>query len=363
MKIGYITKESPYDVRAYSGTHYNMLQALQKQFDDVAVLGPIDHPYKNIAKLKGRALRLFDKRIYKYQYNVGLAKRMAAILDKRIELAKPDVLLGSLVSPEVAFLKSKVPLYLTTDATFPRLSLLHKSHTNLHPQSVRNAMALEKRAFERATKLILPLEWLAESAIKDIGIPASKIEVVPYGSNLGVRIASDEINDMVEKRQKGSVLKLLLVGVKWEEKGGPFALEVLKKILSLGIDAELTVIGYNPEIPNKPNQVKVLGFLDKQDEFGLSTLKKSYEESTFFLLPTRAECVGMSFIEAASYGLPAIGTNVGGVPEAVIHEKTGFICEETNTPEEIAEWIIHTWNDSNKYSELSHNAYSRSILS
>src|SRR5690554_1134311 len=165
MKIGYITKESPYDVRAYSGTHYNMLQALQKQFDDVAALGPIDHPYKNIAKLKGRALRLFDKRIYKYQYNVGLAKRMAAILDKKIEFAKPDVLLGSLVSPEVAFLKSKLPLYLTTDATFPLLNDVYASHSNLSKISIKNARRLENMAFEKATKLILPLKWLADSAM------------------------------------------------------------------------------------------------------------------------------------------------------------------------------------------------------
>jgi len=311
-----------------------MLQALQKQFDDVAVLGSIDHPYKNIAKLKGRALRILDKRIYKYQYNVGLAKRMAAILDKRIETAKPDVLLGSLVSPEVAFLKSKLPLFLTTDATFPLLNDVYASHSNLSKISIKNATQLERMAFEKATKLILPLKWLADSAMSEYGISSCKIAVVPYGSNLDFHASEAEISEMITRCISGAKLKLLFVGVRWEEKGGPFAVEVLKKILSKGVEAELLVIGCSPEVPNKLDEVKILGFLDKENELGLSILKKSYEEASFFLLPTKAECIGMSFIEAASYGLPAIGTNVGGVPEAVIHEKTGYICEETSTPEE-----------------------------
>tara|TARA_R110002050_G_scaffold23731_9_gene63471 strand:- start:3840 stop:4982 length:1143 start_codon:yes stop_codon:yes gene_type:complete len=359
MKIGYITKQSPHDVKAYSGTHYSMLRVLQSQFEDVVALGPLDHPYKNIAKLKGRVLRLFDKRVYRYQYNVTLAKKTAAILDKRIEVTKPDVLLGSLVSPEVAYLKSKLPLFLTTDSTFPLLHDVYASHSNLNQSTIKNARELERMAFERATKLIVPLQWIADSAMSDYGISSEKIEVVPYGSNFDFQVSEAQINTMIKKRALEPKLSLLFVGIRWEEKGGPFAVEVLKKIISMGVEAELTVIGSNPEIPNKPEQVKVLGFLDKQDEMGLSILKKSYEQATFFILPTKAECIGMSFIEAASYGLPSIGTDIGGVPEAVVHEKTGFIIQKENTPEEIAEWIVNTWNNEQKYSSFSQNAYSR----
>lgn len=359
MKLGYITKQSPHDVKAYSGTHYSMLRALQAQFEDVEVLGPLDHPYKNVAKLKGRALRFFDKGIYRYQYNVTLAKKMAAVLDKRIEDTKPDVLLGSLVSPEVAYLKSKLPLYLTTDSTFPLLHNLYESHSNLNQITIKNARHLEKMAFERATKLVVPLQWIADSAIRDYGISSKKIEVVPYGSNFDFQVSEAQVNAMIKKRASDTKLNLLFVGIRWEEKGGPFAVEVLRKMISLGIEAELTVIGCRPEISNKPEQVKVLGFLDKQDEKGLSILKKSYEQATFFILPTKAECIGMSFIEAASYGLPAIGTNVGGVPEAVIQEKTGLIIQKENTPKEVAEWIIDTRKDERTYSSYSQNAYSR----
>jgi glycosyltransferase involved in cell wall biosynthesis len=34
-----------------------------------------------------------------------------------------------------------------------------------------------------------------------------------------------------------------------------------------------------------------------------------------------------SAIEALSYGLPVIGSNIGGIPEAVLHGQTGFLVE------------------------------------
>ena len=37
------------------------------------------------------------------------------------------------------------------------------------------------------------------------------------------------------------------------------------------------------------------------------------------------EGFGISFIEAAQYGIPSIGGKDGGASDAIIHEKTGLI--------------------------------------
>jgi len=350
MKLGYITKEDPNDIRAYSGTHFSMFQALKNEFEEVIPLGPMDHWYKNIAKLKGKIRILGTEKVYKYQYDIKLAKKHAKILDQRVKQENPDVLLGSLVSPEVAFLESNIPLYLTTDATFPKLNELHKSHRNLHSKSYNNAMVLEEVAFRKSKKLILPLEWLKKSAINDYDIAPENISVIPYGPNIKTNFSKETISDLIQQRITEQRIEFLFVGINWEQKGGPKALSVIEELNRKGVDAVLKVVGCTPTLSHK--KMKVYGFLDKQNPKELAKLTELYKKASFFLLPTKAECVGMSFIEAASFGLPAIGTNVGGVPEAVLNNITGLIFNIDENPEVIAQAILEIRKDKSVYEAM-----------
>ena len=357
MKIGYITKQNPNNILAYSGTHFHMYKALHENFDEVIPFGPIEGSFPIIPKIYGRLLRVGSNKIYKYQYNIGLAKRAARLIDEKIQEAKPDALLASLMSPEVAYLKSDLPLYITTDATFPLLKDVYNSHSNLHPKSIQEALHLERKAFERATKLLLPLQWLADSAMQEYGIPASKIEVIPYGSNLGLSLGENEIETLIEQRVNDQILKLLFVGVRWEEKGGPFAVDVIDELQRMGVDSELIIAGCEPEISADKTYIKKVGFFDKSKEEEKDAFIDLYKKAHFFIMPTKAECVGMSFIEAGSVGLPAIGTEVGGVPEAIIDSKTGLIIKEKHSARYVAGWISEYWNNAHAYRSMMDNAF------
>ncbi len=357
MKIGYITKQDPNDILAYSGTHYHMFQALRHSFDQVIPFGPINQSFTILPKLYGRVLTFGSGKIYKYQYNVGLAKRAARHIDKKIKQNNPDALIASLMSPEVAYLNSDIPLYLTTDATFPLLRDVYNSHSNLHSKSIKEAIHLEGKAFQKAAKLLLPLKWLADSAMKEYGVPASKIEVIPYGSNLGLKNSELDVRTLIESRISNQKLKLLFVGVRWEEKGGPFAVEVIDELQKMEIDSELVIAGCDPELSNDKSYIRKVGFFDKSDKVQKDSFIQLYKKAHFFIMPTTAECVGMSFIEAASIGLPAIGTNVGGVPEAVSDKKTGLIIKKDQSPKDVAERVTSTWKDETKYRKISLNAF------
>lgn len=119
----------------------------------------------------------------------------------------------------------------------------------------------------------------------------------------------------------------------------------------------MQIVGCIPQINNKPEEVSIIGFLDKENEVEKERLYHLYKEAAFFILPTKAECVGMSFIEATSFGLPAIGTEIGGVPEAVTDNETGLICKPSQNSKEVAEWIFKVWSDAQKYNNLSKAAY------
>ena len=55
-------------------------------------------------------------------------------------------------------------------------------------------------------------------------------------------------------------------------------------------------------------------------------------EANLFLMPSRiekrsVEGFGISFMEAASYGVGSIGGKDGGASDAIIDKKTGLICD------------------------------------
>lgn len=60
-----------------------------------------------------------------------------------------------------------------------------------------------------------------------------------------------------------------------------------------------------------------------------------YAASDLFVLPSHEEGFGLVYIEAAFHGVPSIGTNVGGVPYAIVDGETGLIVPDRN-PEAIA---------------------------
>lgn len=99
-------------------------------------------------------------------------------------------------------------------------------------------------------------------------------------------------------------------------------------------DVELWIAGDGPERETltrlaKENfvegSVKFLGAVSDEE------LAKLYAGAEVFALTPKEiggdlEGFGIVYLEAASYGVPAIGTRTGGVPEAVIHNETGLLA-------------------------------------
>jgi glycosyltransferase involved in cell wall biosynthesis len=64
--------------------------------------------------------------------------------------------------------------------------------------------------------------------------------------------------------------------------------------------------------------IAVRGLVDE------ATLEAAYAGADVFVMPSRYEGFGMPFIEAMRYGVPVIGTDIGGVPE-VVPDGTGVL--------------------------------------
>ena len=79
-------------------------------------------------------------------------------------------------------------------------------------------------------------------------------------------------------------------------------------------------------------------------------LKEIYSTADIFALtstrqPGSVEGFGFVYLEAASYGLPAVAHRVGGVEDAVKHEETGLLVEE-DKPADLTRAIERLLRDS-----------------
>ncbi|MEP6757321.1 MAG: glycosyltransferase family 4 protein, partial [Chthonomonadales bacterium] len=57
-----------------------------------------------------------------------------------------------------------------------------------------------------------------------------------------------------------------------------------------------------------------------------------YAASDVFALPSYLEGFGLVYIEAAFHWLPSIGTNIGGIPEAIVDGETGLLVPVKDVP-------------------------------
>lgn len=90
--------------------------------------------------------------------------------------------------------------------------------------------------------------------------------------------------------------------------------------------AKLLLVGDGPEMNTVIQLVKQLGlindvlFLGKQNN-----LSELYAICDLKLLLSEKESFGLVLIEAMACGVPCIGTDIGGIPEVIEHNKNGYI--------------------------------------
>lgn len=128
---------------------------------------------------------------------------------------------------------------------------------------------------------------------------------------------------------------------------------------------KLIIVGQGPEKENLEKLVKKLKIENRTVFAGL--IKKEevapfYASSDLFVLPSffikeegDVEGLGVVFLEAQQYGLPVIGTNSGGIPEAIDDGKSGFVVPE-QSPEAIKEKILLMADDKKLYFQMAKQA-------
>ncbi len=364
-KIGFITHANARDRGAQSGTAYYTPLLLNEHCGEVfhidnlipAFIRPeyiLRHWFARKAYLlfiefmKSRFWRILGKR-YDLRMSPNASRFCALRIESVLNKIDCDLLWVEKSCVSLAYLETAIPVIYESDATFHAMIDYYPWFTGLSESAVRNGEALERAALEKAAAVILTADWAKESAIHDYGIAESKITILPSPANW------DRIPERasVLRKKKRDACNLLFLGVDWERKGGDTAVAVVEELNHRGTRAILSVCGCTPPKRYSGNRhMKLYGYLDKNNDHDRQVWERLFTESHFFILPTRAECMGISFSEAAAFGLPVIATDTGGVSTVVKDDRNGFLFQPEDSPAAIAGRVGALWKDENRYEAM-----------
>lgn len=85
-----------------------------------------------------------------------------------------------------------------------------------------------------------------------------------------------------------------------------------------------------------------------------------FQRLSIFIAVSTRESFGVSILEAAACGIPAITSNVGGLPEVNKHDETGIVIP-SESPDELAEKIIYLYKNNQLRLKLGNNARRRVV--
>ena len=218
--------------------------------------------------------------------------------------------------------------YLKKNKTF---CLLHSKEINHDVGSLINKRLI--KSTNKANFIIANSNFTKELAIK-VGIDPTKLHVIFPGID-EPKIIENKSKEEAKKIFGESFPKIITVARLDKRKGHDNILMLIKNLKPKFPKIKYISIGFGNE---EDNLIKLSKELSLENEATFmknisETLKASLiSEANLFLMPSRiekksVEGFGISFIEAASYGVPSIGGKDGGASDAINHNKTGLICD------------------------------------
>ncbi|MFC1948484.1 glycosyltransferase, partial [Chloroflexota bacterium] len=143
------------------------------------------------------------------------------------------------------------------------------------------------------------------------------------------------------------------------EKGHYYLVKAAKIVLDQFTDVTFVVVGRENSdgaIRHLKDEAKKLGIQNRLIFTGFrQDVNDIMQIFDIFILPSLYEGLSLALLEAMSLGKPAVASRVGGIPEVITDDFSGFLVPPKN-PELLAEKIIQILQDHALFSKMSRNA-------
>ena len=239
-----------------------------------------------------------------------------------------------------------------------KICLIHSKEIN-HPKgSSLNKKVLS--VLNNVDHIVANSSYTKNLAI-DLGVEEKKIVIINPGIDPVSEVPKKYL-DEAEDILKGKKNRLITVSRFDKRKNHEKVIMAVRNLKEIYPDIIYTCIGYGDE-EEKLKKLVIELKLEDQVTFLKdvpSDLKNALvAKSDIFVMPSiiykkSVEGFGIAYVEAAQYGVPSIGGKDGGASDAIIHEKTGLICDG-NKLEDIYSSIDNLFKN-NKYLEYGKEA-------
>ncbi|MBT4339575.1 MAG: glycosyltransferase family 4 protein [Bacteroidetes bacterium] len=347
MNILIITQEFPPVGAGVSTVAYSLSKYLIKYGHNISVLtcqfgmaAPYNYENKiDISVVKGFQMKGGNIQILTYLSLLifGYQKGIQIIKKKNIDviicfMTLPAGLLGMFLN-----IKTKVPFITSLQGS----DVPHHSSSKI----IILLKTLIRIIWQQSNMVVAGSQHLRDLANRTYCKAESEFKVVYNG--LEIVIANS-----VKIKNKSSKYNLLTVARLYKLKGIQDVLRALHHLRNQDLvdNFVYNVVGtgpYEEELKalvikyNLVDNVNITGYVDKD------ILTSYYTSSDFFILTSHNEAMGMVLLEALSYNLPIIGSNIGGIPE-IVDSNIGILVEKDNYIE-IAQAILDMSSSLNEY--------------
>jgi phosphatidyl-myo-inositol dimannoside synthase len=168
--------------------------------------------------------------------------------------------------------------------------------------------------------------------------------------------------------RKGDGLSLVTVCRLVKGKGIDIVLRALKILATRAIPYRYVIGGEGPERRSLEAFVDELGLGDRVHFQGSVVGEKKWRllrNCDVFVMPSRLDSTipwqegfGIAFVEAAAFGVPAVGSRSGGIPDAVVDGETGILVPE-ESPLDLADALTFLYRKPEVRKEMGRAARER----
>lgn len=355
MKIAFATTFDAQNVKKWSGTPYFMSRALNAHGHDIQYAGSLKRNLAPFFTFK-KVVNGFLNQRESPRFNIHAATHYSQQLAAKLSQLPHDIIVSPLINP-IAYLQSKKPIVLWTDAVYASLLGFYPPFAFHSANTIREGNAMTFSCLSRASLVLFSSDWAARAAIEFYGISEDKVKVVPFGANIDTPPDFTEIKNAIAKRPADKI-KLLFLAKSWERKGGDIVLAVTHALHQAGYPVELSIVGIEPPgLSNPPPYIRCLGYISKQSNEGKAKLATLLAKSHFLFVPSRGEAYGIVFCEANAYGVPCLTTHVGGIGTVVKPNINGMTFGLDAPLERYCNYITSLHEDKTRYQELALSSY------
>ena len=220
----------------------------------------------------------------------------------------------------------------------------------LSPNLIERSWKIRKKMFSDCENLtaVCPSEWLANEAKKGLWRD-HQVEIIPNGLPLKVFKSVEKQTARAELKieSKSPIILAAAQNINEKRKGGPILAAALEKVTT----EPLTVLTFGSgklEIKNKNVNIKNLGFITELEKI------LAYNAADLFVHPALEDNLPNVVMESIACGTPVIGFTIGGVPDMVRPDITGWLINEINSAK-LAEMITNSLDIINNEGGLGHS--------